>query len=458
MASVRRRGLRAVFRRVPLLQEFKRRPKQAIGSVLLLGLIAGSIWISSGQIAAYYHAWMAQRHGSLADGQHRLRHLEAARTHLEACLRVWPTSADTRLLAARTARRLKLYDEAAAHLAQCQKDGGVPEAIDLENALSRVQRGEMQKLEEVLVSYVNRNHPDTTLILEALIQGYMKTYELPKILKCLDLWLETQPDNVQALVWRGWAQRLLSRYQEATDDYAKAVSLEPDNIEARENLAELLIFSHKGQEALPHFQYLLAADPKNAALRLGLARCHAEQGDLTTAAQVLDELLAEEPDNAKALAERGRLALDHGEPEAAERWLRRALALAPNERETLYSMYRCLVQLGKPDEAQEYDRREKEIGAALDRLKDLTRKIMMSPHDADLRCEAGRIMLANQQDADGLRWLESALKEDPQHAPTHLALADYYERMHQPDRAERHRQLALQAKELPITRPPTANP
>ena len=60
----------------------------------------------------------------------------------------------------------------------------------------------------------------------------------------------------------------------------------------------------------------------------------------------------------------------------------------------------------------------------LDRLDELTRQISIAPHNADLRFEAGQIMLRNGQETEGLRWLASALQEDPSHA---AAMAEYQE-------------------------------
>jgi Tfp pilus assembly protein PilF len=52
------------------------------------------------------------------------------------------------------------------------------------------------------------------------------------------------------------------------------------------------------------------------------------------------------------------------------------------------------------------------------------------------------ICLGNGQAQEGLRWLSGALQIDPQHGPTHQALADYYEKAGEPDLAARHRQQA----------------
>src|SRR5262249_25790050 len=156
------------------------------------------------------------------------RDLAGALAHLKLCLEAWPTSSETHLLAARTARRAGLYDDAEQYLHLCKKHGGVPEAIDLERALLVTQRGDW-KYEEYLHHCVTAGHPDAEVILEGLVFSYMKTYRLGQALKCLDYWLEQHPDTVQALVWRGRCRELTRFFAEALEDYRQAVELEPDH-------------------------------------------------------------------------------------------------------------------------------------------------------------------------------------------------------------------------------------
>ena len=88
------------------------------------------------------------------------------------------------------------------------------------------------------------------------------------------------------------------------------------------------------------------------------------------------------------------------------------------------------------------------INDSLKRLSELTKQIADAPGDANLRYEAGMIFLNNGQDGEGLRWLASALKENPSHRPTHQALADYYERTgHRVGRENDHRTRAAGAFE-----------
>jgi predicted Zn-dependent protease len=146
------------------------------------------------------------------------------------------------------------------------------------------------------------------------------------------------------------------------------------------------------------------------------------------ARQLLDRVLAADPHNALALGERGRLALQFESPAEAEAWLRRALKEHPAERELLYSLLQCLQQQGKRKEAEDLRKHLAQVEADLARLNELTRQIGSHPHSAELRYEAGQIMLRNGQETEGLRWLISALQEDPSHAGARQALDRYQPR------------------------------
>ena len=69
-------------------------------------------------------------------------------------------------------------------------------------------------------------------------------------------------------------------------------------------------------------------------------------------------------------------------------------------------------------------------------------RALVNRHDPAPRLEAGRILLRLGKAPEGLRLLRTALLEDPRHRPTHQALADYYERAGNRERAARHRRLA----------------
>jgi predicted Zn-dependent protease len=54
----------------------------------------------------------------------------------------------------------------------------------------------------------------------------------------------------------------------------------------------------------------------------------------------------------------------------------------------------------------------------------VTKDIAQRPTDPALHCTLGQILLRGGQREEGLRWLQSALRLDPQYAPALQALAE----------------------------------
>jgi tetratricopeptide (TPR) repeat protein len=407
--------------RLRQLQRLWRSPRLAVVAGAVLVLLGLGVAVAAGTLWVEYHLRAAR----LALER---RDFPRARAHLTRCLQARPNAPEVHFLAARAARRAGDADAAERHLSTCQRLGWVAEAVELERALLRAQRGELARVEGYLLPGIRKDHPEAVLILEALAQGYLKTYRLGEALHCLDLWLQREPDCVPALVWRGEVKERRQQFTEAAAAYRRAVELDPDHDPARRHLAQVLLRADLAEEALGHFEHLYRHQPGNPVVLLGLARCQRLLGRRDEARQLLEALLAGQPGHVETLSERGRLALETGEAAAAEDWLRKAVALAPYDRDALYLLYQCLLQRGRRDEAQSHLTRLEAIAADLQLLSELTRKIAAAPNDPALRHEAGLICLRNGQDQEGLRWLQSALQEDPNHRPTQQALAEYYGR------------------------------
>jgi tetratricopeptide (TPR) repeat protein len=370
------------------------------------------------------------------------RDFDHARTHLAKCLAVWPDSAETHFLMARAARRGGRYDEAEMHLHRATELHWVADALDAEHAMLKAQRaeaGEQFDVQPLLLHCIEQGHPDSILMLEALVQGYMKTYFLPAAVHCLEMWLERSPDDPQALFWRGDAWERLHRYEDALGDYRRVVDLAPERNDARLKLAEGLLQAHRAREAEPHFGSLLERQPDDPAVLLGLARCRLELGQTGQARQLLDDLLAAQPDNGLALGERGKLELEVGRPDEAERWLAKAVAVVPYERSIVYCYVQALDRLDKKEEAALWTSRLDRIDDDLKRINEVMLTIHAMPNDPAPRHEAGVILLRNGQEREGVRWLENALEQDPNYRPTHEVLAEYFEKHGQPERAAQHR-------------------
>jgi tetratricopeptide (TPR) repeat protein len=383
-------------------------------SCLLAPCIFGGFLLGRHLWAGYH--WRAAQ---IALEQHDL---VRAREHLKYCLRV-RRDPEIQFLAARTARRAGDFDEATQRLGDCERLEGTTPAVMLEQRLQQAQRGDLAAdSERQLWSLVSQNHPDSRLILEALAQGYIYTYRLGTALACLERWLEQEPDCIQALLWRAQVCQSLHRYQEALDDYRRAVALEPAGDSARLQLAVFLAFSGRVDLAVDHFERLWQRQPHNPQVLLGLARCRDAQGRAKEAGQLLDAMLCNNPNDIPALRERGKVALHLGQNAEAEDWLRKCLALDPYDQEATYLLVLCLGRRGKEQEARAFRTRLERIDADLQRLEVLNRAVRQAPANAALRYQAGIICLRNGQEQEGRRWLKGALLVDPQYRPAQLRL------------------------------------
>jgi predicted Zn-dependent protease len=431
------RGLGRAFRAVTC------RP----GRTCLVLLLAALTVLAIGLVGAQLWAWYHFKAGQSALEQY---HDAQAKLHLQACLKVWPKDPDVLLLACRAARRLKSFELAGQFLDQYKQVRGEDDALMLERALLRAQRGDVDAVEGFCWSLLDQHHAASSLIYEALACGYIRTYRFADASQCLERWREKEPDNCRALSLRGQVFDLQVDQQEAVACYRRVVELDPEQDEARARLAAGLVDLAQPAEALPHLEYLRGRQPHDPSILLDYARCQDLLGEHAEAEQILADVCARFPQNGLALAEYGKLLVRGRRPAEAEPLLREACRLEPNDYQAHYQLAQCLEQAHKREEARQLQVKLKQIEADTKRVREIVTTLMpRSPHDADLHYELGMIFLRSGAIVEALRWLESALKENPQHVATHQALAQYYQRVGQGGRAARHLQLAHSAAAVP---------
>jgi tetratricopeptide (TPR) repeat protein len=368
-------------------------------------------------------------------------HLDEAQRHVEQALRVRGRWTSTRLLAARIARLRGAYAEAEQHLTRCEQLDGMSEPVQLEWLLLRCQRGEVDELAPGLLASVDRHHPKSAAILEALAGIYMRQTRYLEAVRCLDRWVELAPNSVRALDWRGWVSNQLDHRGQAISDYERVLELQPGQSAVRLRLAELLVDSSRHAEALPHLERLRTQQPDNPDVLVALARCRVVQSRTDEARELLDSVLASHPDHYDALLQRGKLEQGNENYAEAERWLRKALQRKPRDAEARYALYLCLqAQPNRQEEAREELARwehDRKVQGRLVRL--LRTELDQKRKDPDLAAEAGQLLLEVGEDEKGLFWLHRALALDPRHAASHRALIAYYERTNNPAKAAEHR-------------------
>ena len=424
------RGLRS-------LRPSGRRLKKALAVAALLAVILLGLGSAILQLWGRHH---------LRKAKEALDRHDAAEAsgHLVHCLRLWPRDPATLLLAARAARKGDRPDEAERLLRAYYRHGGdiAAEGYAVEAALLRVRQGDVDGVLAQCQTRVEQHHPATPDILEALIQGYISQHRVPEAEVTVAIWLDRYPDDPQGIYLRGWVKEYRNVPERAAEDYRRSLELRPGRDDVQLRLASCLLGSSQPAETLPLLEGLCRARADHPPTRLLRARALYAVGRLEDARSALEKLLADFPRYPPALTELGRLELQQGRP-GAGRWLAEAVALAPGDSGAWYLLSQALGRQKKRREADEALARFKSLQKDQHRLREIaTREMSRRPRDPGLHHEVGAILLRAGEAREGLRWLKKALEVDPEHRPTHEALAGYYQRIGQIGLASRHRQLA----------------
>ncbi|HVI84045.1 MAG TPA: tetratricopeptide repeat protein, partial [bacterium] len=245
---------------------FARRPVRALAVLTLLAVIGTSFWLTGRRLWAQYHL------GAARDAVAHYHSLDAI-SHLEVCLGQWPDHPESLLLAARTARRLKAFPDAERYLDRYLRACGEDDELNLERILLRAEEGEVDAVVNFCRALVAKEHPASSLVLEALAAGLARAYRMGEADELLDFWLEREPDNPLALLYRGQLLELKQRPSDAVDSYRRAVDVDPEFDEVRQRLAAALIDLQQAGEAQPHLEHLRRRRPHNPAILFELARC-----------------------------------------------------------------------------------------------------------------------------------------------------------------------------------------
>ena len=359
----------------------------------------------------------------LAEGRALLdqREYSKASVMLEKYLQERPGDIQARLLEVRAARQARSFRQAAEHLQICREKLGENEGVTVEAALLEVARGNDEPIPALKERSKQRDELALN-ILEVLVQRDLDTYQLGPAMEGFTRYLEQRPDDLHALLGRGFVWERYMSFADAAEDYRRAVEAHPESDRARFKLAEALLVVGTPKEALAQFQWLAEHKPGLPPIRLGLARCYRRLGDRAKAIPLLDGLLAEFPDHGETLWERGELAVDEGRPAEAEGYLRRAAEMRPWDRRVQYALARCLQGQGKVKEAAPIEARVKEIDVDMARLAVIRGELLKKPMDANLRCEGGKLFIKHCEREEGTRWLQLALRLDPQCAEAREAL------------------------------------
>jgi len=411
--------------------------RRRYGRWALLGLILVLLGLT-GWFAR--EKWAARAHLERGKAALEADDPTTARSLLNDYLARWPGNAEANFRSAQAARRCGDLAEASIRLDEAARLGWDEAELEMERALIRAQSGDLHSAEPTLFRWVIEERPGSRHVFAVLVPALMAEFRWPEANALAAKWVEVDPQS--ALSWKDYGETLerLRRMTEAVNAFRKAAERDPEDRHARFSLARLLVETRQStDEAAAHLEWLRGRAPGDSAVLVQLAACREIQGQTGQAEELLDQVIAAGSPPAKAFYHRGRLELDRGRPAAGVPFLRRASELDPGDLETLYALFQCLRQSGTLAEAREAEERWKRAEADLKRVAELGAAIAASPRDPDLRREMGELFLRNGRERDGVRWLDSAVRERPDHEPSRRLLADYYDRIGDPGLADFHR-------------------
>jgi tetratricopeptide (TPR) repeat protein len=150
----------------------------------------------------------------------------------------------------------------------------------------------------------------------------------------------------QANVWL--KQR---RVPEAIAAFRRALELQPDYVEAMNNLGNALRATGRSAEALPHFRRAAELRPDVALIHNNLGTALNEQRQFDEAIAAFQKAVAIQPDYAEAYSNLGHALIGKEDFESAVAACRRAAELRPEMVELHVNLANALRQAGKADQA-----------------------------------------------------------------------------------------------------------
>lgn len=172
--------------------------------------------------------------------------------------------------------------------------------------------------------------------------------------RILDEILEKSPDDVEALINKGYIEHKRGKFDKALRFYQKALSLEPNNIEALNNGGVTYQELGEKDQAYACFEKILQIDPNNVNALLERGNRFNDAGEQDRAIECCNKILQIDPNNVTAYYNRGVSLHEKGNYEEAAKSCIEAIHRQPNHDDAKYNLGINLLALGQFSEAWRY--------------------------------------------------------------------------------------------------------
>ena len=243
-----------------------------------------------------------------------------------------------------------------------------------------------------------RRDPNAEFLKKSLAGLYDVRSDTAVAISAYELYLEENPDNVEALAHVGQLYYLSGRFQEAREVLDRAVLLAPKNSTLHFWRALVAQEEGKWEDAVLHMKQAAKHNP-DPGLLLRLATYYSRLGQTKESIRVLNRLHRLQPDNPDFMYFLALAYEDRGKPRSAIRWLDRALAISPDQPELHFHL------------ALNWDKRKR-----FDKVEEhLLKAIEQDPHNALALNYLGYSWVErNTRLPEALGFIERAVAQDPQ--------------------------------------------
>ncbi len=243
-------------------------------------------------------------------------------------------------------------------------------------------------------------------------EDYAKAAEL------LEKVVDDEPDNHNARFNLAFAYTEIEQLPKAIEHYEIVVEQQPELTSARVNLSSLLIQEKEFSRAVPHLEVLAAARPDDFDAQFFHAHALSKAGQHEDAIGVYEQALKLNPDSADANLEMGQSLARLRHCDEAAKHYRQAIDLDPGMSKMILDLAELVERDGK-------------IQQAVDLYQD---HLKSHPEAIAVRERAGFLMLELERFAEAIRLFEGAVKQNAT-AANQAALAEAYSSHQQPDKA-----------------------
>jgi tetratricopeptide (TPR) repeat protein len=394
--------------------------------VALLAIVA-LVAVVAARGDGWYHSWLARR----LEAAETAGDYDAALGFRDRLDRSRAPDANSAFERGRLLRRNGDLLAAEGWFRKALALGHEPAAVARERLLARAQTGDMFDVEPAVTRLIREGGDDrfASECYAALAEGFLAAFRFADAGRCLDFWEQWRDDDPQLHALRGSLEERLGHPGAALASFRRGLQLAPGRVDLRRAVAHLELQAARLEDAAAEFRVVRAARPDDGAALLGIARCRLRVGENAEGERLIRQALALElapQAAAEALAELAQLALEEGEGRRAVALAEEAVAVDPLSQRCHLVHAAGLASAGETTAAAAAQERARTLSEGRRRLSDTLMLLGKDPTNAELRADAGEILLESGFGSAGIRWLETAITMNPRHQRARKRLAEWH--------------------------------